>query len=100
MQNSASRCSTISGDLDGAQVDNRANGRRTIEGDQAAQGECHDEVNGGQEKLQALRMQLEMTAGREGSRLDARSVRVLSSIGSSKMKEVEYQEFQSRDVWW
>jgi hypothetical protein len=60
-QTAASRCSTILVDFKGAQADNRANGRRIFdEGDQvAAEREHHDEVNRDQERLQALRTQME-----------------------------------------
>jgi len=49
------------GDFEGAQADNRANGRRMFdEGDQvAAQGKYHDEVDGDREKLQVLTTQIE-----------------------------------------
>ncbi len=36
--------------------------------------EWYHEIDGGQEKLQVLRTQMEMTVGREASRLDGRSV--------------------------
>lgn len=48
-----------------------------IKGDQAAQGEHYDEVDGDQEKLQALRMQIE-------EHRDWRSVTVLRSGGKMR----------------
>jgi hypothetical protein len=71
-QTAASRCSTLSGVFEGAQADNRGNGRRIFDdGDQvAAQREYYDEVDGDQERLQALRTQMEDGDGVERWRED------------------------------
>ncbi|KAF4632945.1 hypothetical protein G7Y89_g5179 [Cudoniella acicularis] len=60
-QTAASRCSTLLGDFEGAQADNRANGRRIFDegGQIATEREYHDEVDKDQERLQALRTQME-----------------------------------------
>jgi hypothetical protein len=54
---------------EGAQADNRANGRQMIEGDQVAQGGCPDEVDDDQENLQAYRDWCSATVLRNGRKM-------------------------------
>jgi hypothetical protein len=93
-QTAASRCSTLSGDFEGGQADNRGNRRRIFDDvDQvAAQREYYDEVDGDQERLQALRKQIEehrdwrsVTALRSGGKMQDERCRV-SGIAGRKCK--------------